>query len=428
MDFKILLNFLIAIALGTLIGIERQRGQRTGGFAGIRTFIMIAFLGALTAFLYQELGDFQILIIVFLSIVTLITASYVISAKKGHIGITAEISGYICFFLGFIVMFDAYRNYGLIFGVLITILLSFKGVIHKFIEHAKDFEWNDTLKFALISFVILPLLPEQITIPIFPEGSLSGLNVFYPREIWFFVVFVSGVSFVGYFLLKIIGTRRGANLIGALGGIASSTAVTQSMANHSKVNVTSKIVRYKPLVTAVLLATLVSFVRIFIICVSVNKNLWIFVLPIVSMMFAGLILFLIFSEKKEDFDTKLKLESPLKLKPALILGLLYALVTLLSKLSFAAKLGKSGIIIASVITGFFEIDPIILAVGKLSSDGAIAISDSLVAILLALASNQITKTAIALSGGSKHFGRSVAIILLTFVVIIIGWVLYFKIV
>lgn len=427
MDFGILLHFLTAIALGALIGIERQR-QKSGGFAGLRTFVMISFLGALTAFLYQELNYSLILVLTFLSIVALITASYVFSAMKGHIGITAEISAYISFFLGFIVMFEDFRNYGLIFGVLITILLSLKGTLHRFIAGAKAYEWNDTLKFALIAFVVSPLLPTEVTVPIFEEGPFSHLNVFHPREIWLLVVFVCGISFVGYFLLKTLDTKRGANLIGALGGIVSSTAVTQSMAVHSLSKVGQKLVNHKPLVISVLLATLVSFCRVAVISTSINRGLSTILIPIGLLVILGLLIFIITSRSRGELKTKLTLESPFKLKPALILGFLYALLTFISKLSFALELGKSGIIISSIITGFFDIDPVILTVSSLSSTGSLGVQDSICAILLAVASNQITKSFVALTSGSKNFGRSVAKILISFILVIMGWVIVYKII
>ena len=425
MDINILMSFLIAIAIGTLIGIERQRGQKTGGFAGIRTFIFISFLGALTGFIFQEFEYQLILPVVYISIFLIVVASYVVSAMKGYFGMTAEISAFLTFFLGFIVMFEEYRNYALVFSVVITIILSFKSVIHKFIMNAKDVEWNDTLKFALIAFVILPLLPEKIELSLF-NAPYESLNVFYPREAWILVVFVSAVSFVGYFLVKIIGTKRGTNLIGAIGGIVSSTAVTQSMADYSKSKVDGKRFHHKPLVTATLLASLVAFIRVGVISLGVNKELYPILLPLSSLIILGSVILILYSRSDEKMKTHIKLQSPLKLKPALMLGGLYFLLTFVSKLSFALNLGKSGIVITSIITGFFDIDPVILSVSSLSVVGAISVKDAISAILLAVASNNIMKASIALSSGSRKFGKSVAVLLLWFVIWILLCVFYIK--
>ncbi len=426
MDFSIILNFSIALAFGALVGIERQRGQKSGGFAGVRTFIFISFLGALSGFLYQEFDCRIMLPIIFLSVVLIIIASYIPSSLKGYVGVTAEISAFIIFILGFIIMFDDYRNYALIFGVLITILLSFKKFLHNLAEGAREVEWNDTLKFALIAFVILPLLPEKVNLNIFGEGRFYDLNFLYPREIWLLVVFVCAISFIGYFILKVVGTKKGANMIGAIGGIVSSTAVTQSMASHSKGQIEGKFVNHKPLVNAVLLASLVSYLRVFIISTSINRELFYIALPILMLVVIGLFIIIISSRKSSELETDLRIKSPLKLKPALILGSLYAILTFLSKLSFILKLGKSGIIITSIITGFFDIDPIILTVSSLSKNGIIIPKDAICAILLAVCSNQITKSFVAISTGSKKFGKSVAKVFLSFVILLLFWILYFK--
>ncbi|MFC1780266.1 MgtC/SapB family protein [Patescibacteria group bacterium] len=426
MDINILLQFLIAIAIGALIGIERQRSKKGNDFAGIRTFTFISFLGAICSFIFQELSYTAILPIVFISLAGLVIASFVTSAIRGYIGITAEVSTFVTFFLGFLVMFDDYRNYALIFSVFVTILLSFKDVLHKFIESAKDFEWNDTLKFALITFVILPLVPEKINLGLF-EGRFTDLNIINLREIWLLVIFVSGISFIGYFLIKIIGGKKGANIIGAMGGMVSSTAVTQSMASHSKPKVSGRKMNYKPLVNAVLLATLVSFVRVGLISIGIDKNLYIILAPIVFLLIIGLLLFVVTSRNENELDANVKLKSPFRLKPAFILASLYAILTIVSKLSFSLELGKSGILVASVITGFFDMDPVILTVSSLSAAGTISINDAICSILLAIASNQVTKTFVAMTSGSKKFGRGVGRILLVFVVAIIAWVVFVKI-
>ncbi|MDD3647732.1 MAG: DUF4010 domain-containing protein [Candidatus Dojkabacteria bacterium] len=425
MDFGIIINFLTALALGALIGMERQRDQKSGGFAGVRTYTLISFLGGLSAFILQEFNFSFILPLVFGSIVVLVISSYIVSASKGYMGITTEISAFITFLLGFLVMFDQYKNYALVFGVLITILLSFKNVLHKFVEGAKVVEWNDTLKFALIAFVILPLLPEKIELSLFKEPFVE-LNYIYPREAWLLVVFVCAISFIGYFLVKFMGSKQGTNMIGAHGGIVSSTAVTQSMAVHSKSKVGNRLVNQRPLITATILATVVSFIRIGVISVAINSDLYMIILPVIFIVLTGLMFFLIYSRDDSGKGAQIRLESPLKLKPALILGFLYLLLTFVSKLSFALNLGKSGIIITSIITGFFDIDPVILTVSSLSVGGDISATDAICAILLALASNQLTKSFVAYSTGSRQFGVKVARILMVLLILILLFILYIK--
>jgi len=426
MNFNTLTNFIISISLGALIGIERQRGKKDNSFAGIRTFILISFFGSLTSFLYKELNNIYIFPIIYFSIVSLIVSSYIISALKGYVGITSEISALIIYFLGFLVMFDEYRKYAVIFTVLITILLSFKNIIHEFAESAKENEWNYTLKFALIAFVILPLLPQEINFHIFPEGKFYNLNIINPKEIWLLVVFVCAIGFLGYFLIKIFGKHKGPNIIGALGGLVSSTAVTQSMANFSKTIKNDKYNTHKPLVSSVIIATVVSFIRFAIIILTINKDFLLILIPLFILIFFGIIIFFYLTRNKSNMIPNIKLKSPFKLGPALFLGFIFLLLTFISKLFYIFKIGKSGILLTSIVTGFFEVDPVILTIISLYSMSFININDSICAILLGIASNQITKSIISLSTGSKSFGVLTSKILMLFVTIIILIVISIK--
>jgi uncharacterized membrane protein (DUF4010 family) len=277
-----------------------------------------------------------------------------------------------------------------------------------------------------MTFVVLPLVPEKVNLGIFEEGRFYELNIINLREIWLLVIFVSGISFIGYFLIKIIGGKKGSNIIGAMGGLVSSTAVTQSMASHSKHKGSERKSSYKPLVNAVLLATLVSFARIGLISIGIDKNLYTLIVPIVMLLAIGLVIFVVISRNQDGLDANVKLKSPFRLKPALILGSLYAILTIVSKLSFSLELGRSGILIASIITGLFDMDPVILTVSSLSAAGTISVNDAICSILLAVASNQLTKTFVAITSGSKKFGKAVGKVLCIFIIAILVWVVFVK--
>jgi hypothetical protein len=83
------------------------------------------------------------------------------------------------------------------------------------------------LKFAIITAIILPVLPNQS----FWEAPFDVLN---PYKIWLMVVLISGIGFLGYILVKLVGSRHGIGLTGFLGGLVSSTAVTLTFAQRSQ--------------------------------------------------------------------------------------------------------------------------------------------------------------------------------------------------
>ena len=107
--------------------------------------------------------------------------------------------------------------------------MTLKDPLHSFAHRVSREDIVATLKFALISAVILPILPKTAYGP-------PGLEVISPYKIWLFVCFISGISFIGYVLIKWIGPGKGIGLTGLFGGLASSTALTLSLSGRSKDN------------------------------------------------------------------------------------------------------------------------------------------------------------------------------------------------
>ena len=143
--------------------------------------------------------------------------------------------------------------------------------MHQFAKKIKMKELGDTLKFAIIAFVILPFLPNK---------GYGPLEMFNPYLIWLMVVFISGISFVGYIAMKRFG-EKGIELTGILGGLASSTAVTTSFAARSKKNKTI----VNALVVGVVLANSVMLIRIMIEVFVINRNLFLELILPLSILF-----------------------------------------------------------------------------------------------------------------------------------------------
>ena len=112
-------------------------------------------------------------------------------------------------------------------GVSTTVLLALKLQTRTLVRNITPGDVYATLTFAVIALVILPVLPRTGYGP-------PPFDVLVPHKIWLMVIFISGISFLGYLLIKIVGARRGVGLTGLLGGLASSTAVTLSFAQRSK--------------------------------------------------------------------------------------------------------------------------------------------------------------------------------------------------
>jgi len=221
---SLILRVLISLGIGALIGIERERRRKGAEFAGIRTFMLMALLGTLSVFVSETFPYF--LLVAFIGLVSLIFAGYIMSTKDdGDIGLTSEVAALLTFVLGAICASGEGYKFAPIIAIIITALLALKKYLHLFARRISEREMIDTLKFLVVAFVILPLLPNTY---------IGPFHVFNPYQIWLMVVFISGISYAGYIAMKIIGPEMGLSVTGIMGGLVSSTAVVTAMAGRVK--------------------------------------------------------------------------------------------------------------------------------------------------------------------------------------------------
>ena len=392
MEMSLILKFLISFAIGALIGTERERKQsKIKEFAGIRTFMLIAVFGTSAAFLSTFYPNF--LIIAFLGLAAIVGLSYMSSNRENRdIGITTEITALITFILGALCYTDEGLQIVPILSIIITTLLAVKPYLHTFARKISQKEIINTLKFLIIAFVILPLLPDQ---------TFGPLNVFNPYQIWLIVVFISGISFTGYILMKFIGAERGISATGIIGGLVSSTAVTTAMA--ARVKESDFIIRAAVFATVV--ASSIMFLRVLFEVSVINPNLIsLLTAPMLSMGVVGIGLGLLAwkTTKFREVGEDLKLKNPFSLKPALLFGLLFLVILFASKI-VNIYFGNSGIYITSIISGFADVDAITISMAILA-ENTISPEVAVTAITLAAISNTIIKFFIALFFGTRKFG------------------------
>ncbi|HML05366.1 MAG TPA: MgtC/SapB family protein [Methanobacterium sp.] len=398
MEIALILKFLISFAIGALIGTERERKQfEKKEFAGIRTFMLIAVFGTSSAFLSTFYPNF--IIIAFLGFVGMVGLSYFISTREtGDIGITTEVTAIITFILGALCFTDEGVQIVPILAIIITTLLAVKPYLHKFAQKISQKEINNTLKFLIIAFVILPLLPNQ---------TFGPLNVFNPYQIWLIVVFISGISFAGYILMKFIGAEKGISATGIIGGLVSSTAVTTAMA--ARVKETDFIIRAA--VFATVIASSMMFLRILFEVLVINPNIiGLLAAPMLSMGLLGIGLGLLAwkTTRIREVGEDLKLKNPFSLRPALIFGLLFIVILFASKIA-EIYYGNSGLYITSIISGVADVDAITISMALLAKN-TISQDVAVTAITLAAVSNTIIKFLIAMFFGTRKFGYLIGVI------------------
>lgn len=393
-------RFAAAILIGALIGLEREFVQQRSGdadFAGIRTFSLITLVGAVTAYLSQQLG---ILVFVagYLGLILLIWASHLGDLYRGGAeGITTEVVALLAPLLGAMVIWGPAALAGAL-GVVTALILALKPTLHGLTARMSPTDLRATLEFALISAVVLPILPDM------RYGPFEVLN---PREIWLLVVLVSAISFFGYLLIKRLGPQRGLGLVGLLGGLVSSTAVTLSFSGRSKEES-----RLAPaLAIGIALASTVLFPRVLIEVVAVNADLLPrVVVPVGSMLLAGLLGAWISWRRHQEHGSSgepgVALRNPLNLRTAIGFGSLFAVVLMVVRAA-EEYFGDAGVYVASALAGLADVDAITLSASDLAARGQLAPQVAANSILLAVLVNTGSKAVLASAIGSPAMRRTI---------------------
>lgn len=394
-ELELLKRLGLAIALGLLVGIEREFSQRREGeplFAGNRTFALLALLGTISGYLAAKISPL-ILFGALLIVGTLIVISYFLSVRTaGHFGTTTEVSALLTFLIGVIIATGELFLASVTTIALVT-LLALKPSFKTFTGNISYEDIYATLKLAIISIVILPFLPNR---------TFGPLNVFNPAETWLMVILVAGLSFAGYVLVKIAGPQRSIPLIGLLGGVVSSTALTVSFAQRSKQNVELS----RLLALGAVIASTTMFPRLLIEISAVNSALLPkIIFPLMSMTVAGLIAvaWLWRMERSRQQTTEVQFTNPFSIAPALKFALLFVLILFVAKAALDF-IGPRALYFTAVLAGLTDVDAITLSVARLARESLEA-STATRAIILAALSNTLVKGVIAFLLGAKIFGR-----------------------
>jgi uncharacterized membrane protein (DUF4010 family) len=390
-------RFGLALVIGLLIGIQREysfrgSGEEGGLFAGVRTFGLIGLLGATAAYL-ADLLDTPVPLLALIAIVgAFLMVTYFVDAWRGDVGLTTEIAALLVLLAGALAYSDQTAVASGI-AVATAVLLSLKFEMRRFVTALTPDDVAATLKLAFISVIILPVLPNQTyDVP-------SPFNVLNPFKTWLLVVLISGISFVGYVLTKVVGAERGIALTGLVGGLASSTAVTLSFTERSQGNESLA----RPFALAVMLAWTVMFGRVVVAVAAVNPvlaaRLWI---PMGASMAVGTLycvwLFLQYRQRTTS-DKEVELSNPFELGPAIKFGLLFATVLVIAKLA-QDLFSTAGVYIAAIVSGLADADAIALSMAELQAEGSIAVDIAARASVIAAVSNTFAKGGIVLAGGT----------------------------
>ncbi len=397
MELNTAWQFGAALGLGMLIGLERERTrgeERT--FAGVRTFAMVALLGATSVFAGGQAGLPWVVGVVFLAVVALVAVAYYLTAKGGSIGVTTEISLLLTFFIGSMCAWDQVGIAGAV-AVAAMLLLALKGWLHNLAKRIEPSDVEATLKFAIITLIVLPLVPNTNYGP-------AGLEVINPYKTWLMVVLIAGLNFAGYVLVKVVGREHGLGITGLLGGLVSSTAVTLSFSQRSR----SEPNLAPVLALAILLAWTVMFFRVVVevgvVNISLAKDL---VLGMVLMGAVSLaICFLLWRRGRST--EKAEVESghnPFELGDAIKFGVLFAVVIFVASAA-QVYFGDTGLYLAGALAGLTDVDAIALSMADLAQQDPASSGAAARTIVIAVISNTMVKCGMAIWLGAPSLRRT----------------------
>jgi uncharacterized membrane protein (DUF4010 family) len=384
----------IALLLGLLVGLQRQRSESSIG--GIRTFPLIATFGTLCGLLAVEHGGW-IVAAGLVALAALLVVSNLMLAKGGDTdaGQTTEVAALLLYGIGAYLVFGE-MSVAVVLGGAIAVLLHYKDLLHAFASRFGERDVTAFMQFVLITLVILPVLPNEA------YGPYAVLN---PFQIWLMVVLIVGISLVGYVAYKLFGAREGAVLGGLIGGLVSSTATTVSFARRTAT---------KPGVAGlaalvVMIASGIVFVRVLAeVAVVAPAHFGRIAPPLVAMLIvaAGIAAFLYF-HTRDHRAVMAEHGNPADLRTAIIFASLYAVVVFAVAWT-NTEFGNRGLYLVALVSGLTDMDAITLSTSQLVGQDRLDTHTAWRMILVAALSNLVFKGVLVAILGSRELLRLVA--------------------
>ncbi len=394
-----------ALAVGLLVGLEREQSkpERPGAaIAGMRTYPIVALIGALATML--EPASMWLPLIALAGVFALVAISYGVDVRRDRDhGATTEVSVIATYLLGALatsrgVIEPMTERLVLVagLGVALTFLLSSKPWFHRFAARVSREDFFATVKFLIVAVIVLPLLPDRAM------GPFGGIN---PRHLGLLVVTISGLSFVGYIAMRLLGARRGVLLGAALGGLVSSTAATLSFATRTRQEP-----KLAPVAAGgIAVAWTIMLVRVGVLVMIVHPPLVRpLALPLGAMVAAALVGLALTFRRAEAAPGELELENPFELGRAIKVTLAFGVVLFATKAA-TAHLGERALYPAAAIAGITDVDAITVSSAELAAGGLAPVT-AMVGIAIAIAVNTVVKAGLATSVGGAALGRRTAVV------------------
>ena len=441
------LRLVIALILSAAIGLERQsyieHKDRDKlfhhGVIGVRTHIMIGILGIVSGLLLQIAPLLSMFVGIGFGVLMTLYYIHESHTTKDY-GPTSELNMIWCYCM------SALLSSGLVLtqivvslAVVALFVMSTKEKIHSLIDAIHWRHVQQMILFGIITLVVLPYLPSDplrigdipylvsvlkaFQVPI--DGSIVRLEILNLYSVWRVVVIMTGLDIVVFFLQHLMGKKQGWIVASILGGLVSSTSTTVALASAYKRH--HQLIRT---VVGIIIANVASFVPMLVIFASTNTLFMTATLPLlIGLMCGGILLVLYFliryptdTESQLDEKSKNEIQDIFTLKPALTFAVIFAMVKMVTKLSYAL-LGDAGYLAGSAIAGMSGMDAVAINAAQLAGD-TISFNLALTSLIAANTVNFVTKTLYAWTSGDRRLAVWVGSSLIAMTVcMLIGWYL-----
>jgi uncharacterized membrane protein (DUF4010 family) len=391
---------LVAALGGAAIGLERQWSGHASGpgarFGGIRTFTMVGGAAGLAGWLATT-PLLPLAVVLLASLGALIVSGY-IAASRRDVDATTETAALVLLGAG-AASGSGFIMVGSAIVAITVLLLIEKSRLHSLVAHVDDEALRASVRFAVMALVVLPLLPRG------PYGPFGAVR---PQELWAFVLFFSGLSFLGWLARRVVGERRGPTITGLLGGLISSTTVTLTAARASRNNPDVQL----PLALGVIGACTVMLARVAAASAVLNRPLAAALLPYIALPFAigSAVLAATWRAggRGEHAGVSDAHESPLQLRAALQMTLLFQVVIIL--VSWVRTWwGTGALMMTSALVGLTDLDALTLSLAR--STGAEMAAAGAAALTMGILANTVLKLALAVGIGQGTFRWVTALVL-----------------
>ncbi|HKJ58764.1 MAG TPA: MgtC/SapB family protein [Halobacteriales archaeon] len=321
----------MAVLLGMFLGLEREWSQKS---AGIRTFALISLLGAILTIIDAPLLLAAGGVLIISMSVLLAVQSLIDRETETNLSLTTSASMFVAYGVGVLVA-EGFVTESVTVAVLSSLLLVLKRELHEFAWGLSREEMRSATEFAILAFVIYPLLPDE---------AFGPWNAIDARTIWLLVIAVSGIGLVNYVMVKRY-EGRGIAATGFFGGLVNSTAVIAEMAQRAA----NRPALRNLAVGAILIANAaMAFRNALIVIPFIPEVAFLVGVPLGTIAATGILLSLYVSDWEQDLETNLT--SPFSLRNALVFGALF-LIILVVAAGAQATFGSTGFLTTTFLAG-----------------------------------------------------------------------------